>query len=422
MTDTVIGGFHQSMTDTVIVGAGPYGLSVAAHLRCAGVSFRIFGRPMDSWVSHMPKGMMLKSDGFASNISDPAADYTLARFCAEEGIPYRDAGVPVNLETFAAYGIAFKDRKVPALEDKTVVNIDPEAHGFAVGLDTGETVHTRQVILAVGVTHFGYVPETLSHLSREYMSHSAEHSDVTRLRGAKVVVIGAGSSALDLAGLMHEAGIEVQLIARKPLKFHSKADKPRPWWDRLRRPPSGLGPGWKSFFFANYPNVFHYLPERLRLEAVRRVLGPSGGAFIREKVEGRVPALVGYSIVDARIENGKVRLKLVDGQGAKSETTADHVIAATGYKVNLQKLQFLSKETCSTIKTVAGSPVLSSTFESSIPGLYFVGLAAANSFGPVMRFAFGADFTARTVTRAVAKSLGRESVVFRAKVPVTASK
>jgi len=377
---------------------------------------------MDSWISHMPKGMLLKSDGFASNISDPTGDYTLGQFCAERGISYRDAGIPVSLETFASYGLAFKDRKVPELEDKTVTVVDPDSDGFIVGLDAGETFRARNVILAIGVTHFGYVPETLASLPTEFVSHSAEHSDVTRLRGRKVVILGAGSSALDLAGLMHEAGVDVQLIARKPLKFHSKSDKPRPWWDRLRRPPSGLGPGWKSFFFANYPNVFHYLPATLRIEAVRRVLGPSGGAFIRDKVEGKVPTLIGYSAVAARVEDGKVRLTLADGSGTKREVVADHVIAATGYKVNLEKLKFLNDETRSRIKTVTGSPALSSAFESSIPGLYFVGLAAAVSFGPVMRFAFGADFTARTVTRAVAKAAARDSVGVMTKSAVAASK
>src|SRR5215470_11412704 len=126
------------MTDTVIVGAGPYGLSIAAHLRHSGIPFRIFGRAMDSWISHMPNGMMLKSDGFASNISDPNGDYTLGQFCAEKGIPYRDKGIPVGLETFSAYGLAFRDRKVPELEDKTVVSLYPEAEGFIVTLNTGE--------------------------------------------------------------------------------------------------------------------------------------------------------------------------------------------------------------------------------------------------------------------------------------------
>ena len=142
------------MTNTVIVGAGPYGLSIAAHLRHNGLPFRIFGRAMDSWISHMPKGMMLKSDGFASNISDPNGDYTLGQFCGERGIAYHDKGIPVSLETFAAYGLAFRDRKVPELEDKTVVSVDLQADGFVVGLDTGEMIRAGRVVLAVGVTHF----------------------------------------------------------------------------------------------------------------------------------------------------------------------------------------------------------------------------------------------------------------------------
>jgi thioredoxin reductase len=409
------------MRNTVIVGAGPYGLSIAAHLRHNGLPFRIFGRAMDSWTSHMPKGMMLKSDGFASNISDPNGDFTLGQFCAEKGIAYHNKGIPVSLETFAAYGLAFRDRKVPELEDKTVVSVDQQADGFVVGLDTGEVIRAGRVVLAVGVTHFEYVPESLANLPSEFVSHSSHHSDVERYRGRSVVVIGAGASALDVAGLMQEASVNVQLVARKPVKFHSKSDKPRPWWDQLHRPPSGLGPGWKAYFFANHPDVFHYLPERLRLEAVRRVLGPSGGAFIRDKVVGKVPLLIGYTPAGARIQDGEVCLSLVDQEGGKREVIADHIIAATGYRVNLERLRFLNAEIRSKIKIVAGSPVLSSKFESTVPGLYFVGLAAANSFGPVMRFAFGAAFAARTVAKAVQKAVAHDSVAFGAQAPLNAS-
>jgi thioredoxin reductase len=409
------------MLDSVIVGAGPYGLSVAAHLQQQGICCRIFGRAMDSWISHMPEGMMLKSDGFASNISDPDHDYTLGRFCAERGIAYADKGSAISRETFAAYGVAFCDRKVPALEDKTVVSVEPRQQGFIVGLDNGEMIHARRVILAIGVTHFQYVPEAISRLPLEFVSHSAQHSDVERYRGRNVVVIGAGASALDVAGLMHEAGVQVELVSRKPLKFHSKSDKARPWWDCLFRPPSGLGPGWKSYFFANFPNLFRYFPASLRILAVRRVLGPSGGAFIKDKIVGKVPALIGYTPSSARIENGNVHLTVANENGETRELIADHVVAATGYRVNLERLKFLSADTRSKIKTLAGSPVLSSSFESTVPGLHFVGLAAANTFGPVMRFAFGADFTARTVAKAVAKSVARDSVPLTTQAPISAS-
>src|SRR5215467_11874397 len=222
------------MLNTVIVGAGPYGLSIAAHLRHYGIPFRIFGRLMDSWRAHMPKGMFLKSDGFASNISDPVGALSLSKFCAERGIQYSDTGIPVRLDTFTAYGLEFRDRMVPELEDKLVVGIDRTPGGYMVRVDDGELVKARRVVLAVGITNFEYVPESLAHLPAQHLSHSARYNDVERFKGLNVVVIGAGASALDWAGLLHDAGINVQLVARPAaLKFHGKpTGKQRSLWER----------------------------------------------------------------------------------------------------------------------------------------------------------------------------------------------
>jgi thioredoxin reductase len=400
------------MLNTAIIGAGPYGLSIAAHLRRSGIPFRIFGRPMDSWLAHMPKGMMLKSDGFASDIYDPQSAFTLRQFCAEKGIEYADTGIPVRLETFTAYGLAFRDRMVPELEDKLVAHVERTQGGFRLQLEDGETLLARTVVLAVGITHFAFTPEGLANLPSEFLSHSARHREVEPFRGRSVVVIGAGASALDLAGLLHEAGADVQLVTRRQsLKFHSQpTGKPRSWWQQVRHPQSGLGPGMRSRFFANSPMAFHYLPEGLRVEAVRRTLGPSGGWFIRDKVIGRVALHLGCTPQGAEVRNDKIHLKLRASDGNESEIVSEHVIAATGYKVNLDRLAFLDPEIRNRVRTLGGYPVLDSNFESSIRGLYFAGLAAANSFGPVMRFAFGAGFAARTVTHALTKSLSREPV------------
>jgi thioredoxin reductase len=395
------------MLNAAIIGAGPYGLSVAAHFRQRGIPFRIFGRPMDSWLAHMPKGMMLKSDGFASDIYDPESAFTLRQFCAERGIEYADSGVPVRLDTFTGYGLAFKDRMVPELEEKIVVSVDHLADGFRLQLQDGETFQVRNVVLAVGITHFDYVPESLAHLLPEFLSHSSRHREVEPFRGKDVVVIGGGSSAMDLAGLLGEAGAKVQMVSRRTeLKFHSQpTGKPRSLWQQIRHPQSGLGPGMRSRFFADAPGAFYYLPERIRIEAVQRSLGPSGGWFIRDKVIGKVPLHLGCTPLGAEVRNGNVHLRVRAQDGKESEILTGHLIAATGYKVNLERLQFLSADIRSKVDVVNGSPVLSSRFESSIPGLYFAGVAAANSFGPVMRFAFGAGFAARTLTRALAKSL-----------------
>jgi thioredoxin reductase len=405
------------MLNTAIVGAGPYGLSIAAHFRREGIPFRVFGRPMDSWLAHMPKGMMLKSDGFASDLYDPESAFPLRKFCAERGIEYGDTGIPVRLDTFTQYGLAFRDRMVPELEDKLVTGIERIPKGFRLQLEDGETFDARTVVLAVGITHFEYVPQSLAHLPEQFLSHSARYHEVEPFRGHSVVVVGGGASALDWAGLLKEAGADVQLVTRrKELKFHSQpTGKPRSAWQQIRHPQSGLGPGMRSRFFANAPALFYYLPEKLRVEAVRRTLGPSGGWFIRDKVMGKVPLHLGCTPKSAEVKDGQVHLRIQADDGSERELVTEHVIAATGYKVDLDRLQFLSPEIRAKLKTVNRAPVLSSGFESSMPGLYFAGIAAANSFGPVMRFAFGAGFAARTVTQAVKKS----SVTVQSTMPVT---
>jgi thioredoxin reductase len=404
------------MTNTLIVGAGPYGLSIAAHLHHAGVSFRIFGRPMDSWISHMPRGMMLKSDGFASDLYDPQGVLSLKQFCTERDIPYADTGKPVPLETFCAYGLAFQERMVPNLEETSVVHVERIPGGFRVHLENGETAEGRRVVLAVGITHFENLPETLAHLPAQYFSHSSANPEVDNYRGRKVVVIGAGASALDMAGLMHDAGVDIELVSRKPeINFHgAPTGKKRSLWQRLTRPSSGLGPGLKSLFFAESPLAFHYLPENLRIESVQKALGPSGGYFIKNKVVGKVPLHYGYSPEGAEVRDGKVHLTLRGLDGTRKEIIADHIIAGTGYRVSLDGLQFLSEDIRSGVQQANGSPVLSVNFESSVPGLYFTGLASANSFGPVMRFAFGAKFTAQRLAKVLKKTAVREPVALPA--------
>jgi hypothetical protein len=169
----------------------------------------------------------------------------------------------------------------------------------------------------------------------------------------------------------------------------------------------------RSRFFSDAPGLFHYLPESLRVEIVDRTLGPSAGWFVKDKM-ARVTSLLGYTPLSAEVQDGKVRLRLRAADCSERDVFAEHVIAATGYKVGLKRLPFLSSEIRSKIETVAGFPKLSSTFESSVPGVYFAGLAAANSFGPVMRFAFGAGFAARRITETMAKSLAQSP----AQVPV----
>ena len=408
------------MLEVAIVGAGPYGLSIAAHLRRVGLQFRIFGRPMDSWLNHMPKGMFLKSDGFASNISDPMGELTLKRFCHDNGIKYADSALPVSLDTFTAYGLTFRERMVPDLEEKMVEGVTRIPGGFRIRLDDGEEFDARRVVLAIGITHFSHLPEQMAGFSSDLVSHSSRHRDLEHFHEKRVAVVGAGSSALDLAGLLNEVGAHVTLIARPTaLKFHGRPvpGKPRSTWDRIRRPQSGIGPGFKSSFYSKSPLGFYYLPQSMRLKIVRTHLGPSGGWFIKDKVIGRVPIMLGTTIERVEAIHTGVRLSVAAVDGTRRDIEVDHLIAGTGYKVDVRRLTFLNESLRRNIDVVEQAPLLSTAFESSVPGLFFIGVAAANNFGPLMRFAHGADFTARHLTKALVSSLSKSKVT--ASVPET---
>jgi thioredoxin reductase len=390
-------------TEVAIVGAGPYGLSIAAHLRASGVDHRIFGCPMNFWVEHMPKGMLLKSEGFASNLYDPKKSFCLYRFCNESGIEYADVGIPVRLETFSAYGQAFQRRFAPDLQRKTLRSLSRSPQGFLLQFDDGEILAAGKVIMATGISYFQHIPQELSHLHSDVVSHSSRHSDLEQFKGREIVVIGGGSSASDLAVLLHESGAQVTLVARGlSIQFHGKMSLPRSLWKRFRWPMSTIGPGWRSLLYAEAPLLFRRLPEVTRLRIVASHLGPAGGWFMKDRFM-QVPHLLGYRVKQADLSsNGRVRLQLVANDGGERELRPEHIIAATGYGLDLDRLPFLSSDVRSRLKSVNNTPVLSATFESSVHGLFFVGAIAANSLGPVMRFAAGANFTARQISRHLA--------------------
>ena len=396
----------MTMCDVAIIGAGPYGLSIAAHLKARDLDFRIFGSPMHAWRTQMPKGMRLKSEGFASSLYDPNSAFTLGDYCKQEGIPYADLGLPVPLDTFVSYGLEFQKRFVPELENKLVVSVCRSSAGFQICLGDGEVAAARRIVMAVGLSYFAYVPPILSVLPEEFVSHSSTHNTLDRFKGREVTVVGAGASALDLAALLHQAGASVQLLARKTvIRFHDPPGRlPRPLLERIRLPMTGIGSGWKLFFCTNTPLLFRLMPQRYRLEAVRLILGPAPAWFMKQQVVGKMPFNLGFSITHANVENGRVSLQLADSVGKQRTLVTDHVIAATGYKVDLRRLTFLDPDIQAEVRSVDQTPVLSSNFESSFSGLYFVGISSANTFGPLMRFAFGARFTAERLSSHLAKS------------------
>jgi thioredoxin reductase len=397
----------SNFLDVAIVGAGPYGLSIAAHLGPLGASYRVFGKPMETWRRHMPEEMSLKSDGFASSLSAPgyqgdaASAHTLREYCVRHAIPYDDFSIPVALTTFVDYALDFQTRFVPEVDERSVVEIRAGGGGFELLLDGGQMVRARQVIVAAGISHFESIPKVLAGLPSDLVSHSCAHHQLHHFRNRDITVVGAGASAVDLSAILYETGANVRLIVRKSaIRFGSAPVNGRSAWQTIRHPQSGLGPGLRSRLACDLPQFFRYLPSSIRLEIVRRHLGPAPAWHLAPRIV-KVPVMLRHEITDVEIHNGLVQLTLRTAEGSTVNIETEHVIAATGYRADIDRLSFIDKDLRSRIKTVGKMPVLSSNFESSVPALYFVGNAAAASFGPLMRFVFGCEFAARRISRRV---------------------
>ncbi len=398
----------HSYESTVVIGAGPYGLAVAAHLRGRGVPVRVFGEPMEAWAEQMPKGMFLKSTPAASSISAPKPGYTLPDYCVASGTPSLGDHGPVPIDVFVDYGRWFQEQLVP-VERERVAQVAQAADGFDVTLESGEVVPAKSVVMAAGHVQFAYVPEALrplvgdAELPTERISHACHHSDLSALGGSTVAVVGGGQSALETAALLHEAGATVDVIVRAPgLRWAGIPPERRTRRDKILKPDTPLGPGWSLTAVYRGAGWFRRLPNKTRLALVESVLGPAGSWWLRPRVDGVVNVHVGTSVRRAWTEGDKVVLEC-EGDHAPDRLVVEHVIAATGYEVVPGTIRFLDSDLLDRVKLTGGFPVLNGSFESTVPGLYFAGLSTAATFGPSMRFVCGTQFAAPRIARGIAR-------------------
>jgi hypothetical protein len=386
--------------EVVVIGAGPYGLAVAAHLKSRGVATHAFGEPMSFWRRNMPKGMKLRSPLAATDISDPENAHSLEAYSQSLGAALAE---PLPIEAFVDYGEWFQTRAVPDLDRRPVVRVEATGNGYLVAPADGEPVFARRVVMATGLASQQFRPAAFAGAAAGLVSHTSDHDGFDDFRDKRVAVIGRGQSACETAALLSEAGARAEIICRGPIHWLGVGRHPGGWRREIRgrlssllQAPSAVGP-FPLSWLVEAPSLVRMLPQDTRAAFNAASLRAGAAGWLRPRF-GEVKIISDLKIVGAAAVGHGVEVKFAE----RDPRVFDRVILATGYKFDVARLGMLAPELRSAIACRAGSPVLSAGFESSARGLHFVGAAAVASLGPLMRFIAGTGFTGRRVAHSIA--------------------
>jgi cation diffusion facilitator CzcD-associated flavoprotein CzcO len=401
--DATTGGSRRSLYardyDAVVVGAGPYGLSTAAHLLGRGLNVGVFGKPLELWREHMPNGMLLKSQWWNTNLSDPRRQFSFERFFRETG---NKKCYPVPRELFIDYALWFKDRAVPDVDETYVSSVERRDGHFVLTLEDGRTVRSAAVVMATGLCYYANRPDEYEGLPAELVSHTCDHKILSKFKGREVIVVGRGQSAIEFAVLLREVGATVHLVSRRPIEW-LPPDRMmgRGVLEQITGPNSAFGPGWKPWILHHVPYLFYRYPQSRKDNLLRGSTTATAADWLRQRLAHTKPTLhEGHSIVELAPIDGKVDVAISDGHKIR----ADQVILATGYKVDVTKLTMIHPSLRADIQSDMAIPVLRHSFESSVPGLYFVGLTSMRAFGPLYRFVAGCGAAAERVASSLARA------------------
>ena len=308
---TRLNGPTHKQVEVAIIGAGPYGLSAATHLKARGFEVRVFGEPMEFWANKMPEGMLLRSPRVASNISDPERIFTLEAYEAAAKIA---PTAPLPLETFVEYGRWFQQHLGSSLDPRAVARVDRDQKDFHLTMDDGETIRSPRVVVATGIGPFRKKPAVFGDLSPSQVSHCYEGRNMKKFSGKRVAVIGAGQSALECAALLHEVGADVEVIVRSPslrwIGAHKWLHQMGPI-SRMLYSPHDVGPIGISRLVA-YPRLVSCIPLKIRDKIRTRAVKPAGSQWLPNRLSS-VRITTGRAVSRSRTLGNEVALTLDDG-------------------------------------------------------------------------------------------------------------
>jgi thioredoxin reductase len=368
----------ESHTELLVIGAGPYAYSAAAHARARGIRTRIVGRPMSFWREQMPADMFLRSG--RDWTLDADGEHSFEAYFEERGLDC-DAHDPIPIGVFLDHTDWFAASKQLDVEPILVEELRAEDRGFVVRMDDGSTITAEKVLAAPGVGHYAQVPDWYADVPADRRTHTLDRTTFGDLSGARVAIIGGRQSAYEWAALLCDHGVEsVDLVHRHETPsfarvswafanpYVDQTEAERGWW-------RGLSPQRQQEIALEFWQV-----GRLTLEY-----------WLAPRLDpARVTSRPGTHVVAVTHDDDGVGLTLSDDE----TLTVDHVIAASGYRADLAAVSYLAG-VLDRVSVTDGFPDLSPGFETSLPGLFVTGFSATRDFGPFYGFTKGCPSAAR---------------------------
>ena len=377
-------------TDLLIIGAGPFGLAIAAQASHLGIDHLIVGKPMEFWRKNMPRGMHLRS---ASDWHlDPVNIHTIEKFLESRGQTPHDVE-PLSLDFYLSYAEWFQTQKQITTLPCYIERLDHD-NGFVAATAGGDTIHARKVALAPGFKHFVNIPEELkTRLPEGRYSHTCEFTNFSSAANTRYLIIGGRQSAFEWAALLLEAGASrIYVSHRHDTPSFEKSD-----WSWVNPLVDAM---------ADNPNWFRRLTQAEKDEVSRKQWAEGRlklEAWLAPRIaDERVRVVPNTELIKSDEQNDELEVTLSNGE----EVVCDRVIFATGYKVDISRVPVLSSgNILGQLETRNGFPVLDDHLQASVPGLFITSMPAMQDFGPFFGFTIAARVSAKLICEAITTSL-----------------
>lgn len=368
----------------LVIGAGPYGVAVAARAIERGVDTVVVGHPMGFWTDHMPEGMFLRS-GIDWHLDASGID-TFEAYVEDRGLRAADLD-PVPIDVFLDYAAWFQARKHVTVRDQRVARLERTDGRLTARLDDGTQIAADVVVAAPGAAYFRQFPEWAARIPGDIGAHTCDLVRFHEMAGARVAVVGGRQSAYEWAALLAEHGAErVDVVHRHDVpRFERVSWK---FVDRYLDATMSRGGWWRSLSAVEQGAIAQEFWEVGRL-TLEWWLTP-------RLADQRIRRWPGAQVVDTAVgDSGTLAVTLSSGD----RLMCDRLVFATGYKTDLPRVPYLSELSGpgGGLDVVDGSPALDGAFQSSIADLYVVGFASTRDFGPFFGFTRGCPAAAALV-------------------------